>query len=163
MQDDHQLAGVVYVPLEKWGGACALALASDLLQAGQDRGALGWCEVGAVVADHGVGLFDSRERLMAGLSRYPGDPAAGPLKARCSATTWGQHMSILSLFYRWAINEGWATAEPFTQLTTRAGGDSPASGRRVGPPYMQVAVPGERRPSGKDLVKPVSGLLRNAA
>ncbi|MGW8558053.1 hypothetical protein [Streptomyces tubercidicus] len=29
-------------------------------------------------------------------------------------------MSILSLFYRWAINEGYATAEPFTYRSARA-------------------------------------------
>ncbi|WP_066940066.1 site-specific integrase [Streptomyces sp. NBRC 110611] len=72
------------------------------------------------LAEHGVGLFDSRERLKAGLSRYAEHRAAGPLKARFVATTWGQHMSILSLFYRWAINEGYATAEPFTYRAARA-------------------------------------------
>ncbi|GHE71328.1 integrase [Streptomyces cellulosae] len=76
-----------------------------------------WMEFLAV---HGVGLFDSRERLKAGLSRYAEHRAAGPLKARFAATTWGQHMSILSLFYRWAINEGYATAEPFTYRAARA-------------------------------------------
>ncbi|WP_413810878.1 site-specific integrase [Streptomyces sp. OE57] len=77
----------------------------------------GWMEFLAV---HGVGLFDSRERLKAGLSRYAEHRAAGPLKARFAATTWGQHMSILSLFYRWAIAEGYATAEPFTYRAARA-------------------------------------------
>lgn len=72
------------------------------------------------LAEHGVGLFDSRERLKAGLSRYAEHRAAGPLKARFAATTWGQHMSILSLFYRWAINEEYATAEPFTYRAARA-------------------------------------------
>ncbi|WP_239694388.1 site-specific integrase [Streptomyces sp. Cmuel-A718b] len=72
------------------------------------------------LAEHGVGLFDSRERLKAGLSRYAEHRAAGPLKARFAATTWGQHMSILSLFYRWALNEGYATAEPFTYRAARA-------------------------------------------
>ncbi|WP_219816477.1 site-specific integrase [Arthrobacter sp. 4R501] len=72
------------------------------------------------LAEHGVGLFDSRERLKAGLSRYAEHRAAGPLKARFAATTWGQHMSILSLFYGWAINEGYAKAEPFTYRAARA-------------------------------------------
>ncbi|MER6465741.1 site-specific integrase [Streptomyces sp. NPDC001228] len=76
-----------------------------------------WMEFLAI---HGVGLFDSRERLKGGLSRYAEHRAAGPLKARFVATTWGQHMSILSLFYRWAINEGYATAEPFTYRSARA-------------------------------------------
>jgi integrase len=57
---------------------------------------------------------------MSGLSRYAAHRAAGPLKARFVATTWGQHMSILSLFYRWAIAEGYATAEPFTYRSARA-------------------------------------------
>ncbi|GAA3310995.1 hypothetical protein GCM10020295_79550 [Streptomyces cinereospinus] len=67
-----------------------------------------------------MGLFDSRVRLKAALSRYAEHRAAGPLKARFAATTWGQHMSILSLFYRWAIAEGYATAEPFTYRAARA-------------------------------------------
>lgn len=72
------------------------------------------------LAEHGVGLFDSRVRLKAVLSRYAEHRAAGPVKARFAATTWGQHMSILSLFYRWSINEGYATAEPFTYRAARA-------------------------------------------
>jgi integrase len=72
------------------------------------------------LAEHGVGLFDSRVRLKAGLSRYAEHRAAGPLKARFAGTTWGQHMSILSLFYRWAMHEEYATAEPFTYRAARA-------------------------------------------
>jgi site-specific recombinase XerD len=74
-----------------------------------------WAEF---LAAHGVGLFDSRERLKLGLSRYAEHRAAGP--ARFAAATWGQHMSILSLFYRWAITEGYAQAEPFTYRSARA-------------------------------------------
>lgn len=69
---------------------------------------------------HGVGLFDSRDRLKLGLSRYAEHRASGPLKHRFAATTWGQHMSILSMFYRWALEEGHALAEPFTYKTARA-------------------------------------------
>jgi len=69
---------------------------------------------------HGVGLFESRERLKSGLSRYAEHRATGPVKARFAATTWGQHMSILPLFYRWAIAEGYAPAEPFTYRSARA-------------------------------------------
>ena len=29
-------------------------------------------------------------------------------------------MSVLSLFYRWALDEGYATAEPFTYRSARA-------------------------------------------
>ena len=42
------------------------------------------------------------------------------MKERFAATTWGRHMSILSLFYRWAMEEGHAQAEPFTYRTARA-------------------------------------------
>ena len=76
-----------------------------------------WAEF---LAEHGVGLFDSRERLKSGLSRYAEHRAAGPIKARFAAATWGQHMSILSLFYRWAMAEGYAPAEPFTYRSARA-------------------------------------------
>lgn len=76
-----------------------------------------WAEF---LAEHGIVLFDSRERLKAGLSRYAEHRAAGPARARFAATTWGQHMSILSLFYRWAIDEGFAAAEPFTYRSARA-------------------------------------------
>jgi hypothetical protein len=51
------------------------------------------------LAEHGVELFGSREMLQAGLSRYAEPRVAGPLKSRFAAT-WGQRMSILSLFYR---------------------------------------------------------------
>ncbi len=72
------------------------------------------------LAQHGVELFDTRERLKLGLSRYAEHRAGGPLKARFAASTWGQHMSILSMFYRWALAEGHAQAEPFTYKTARA-------------------------------------------
>jgi len=72
------------------------------------------------LAEQGVGLFDSRERLKLALSRYAEYCATGPLARRLAASTWGQHMSILSLFYRWAIEAGLAPAEPFTYRTARA-------------------------------------------
>lgn len=43
----------------------------------------------------------------------------GPPGERLAATTWAQHVSILSVFYRWAIEEGHAQAEPFTYRTAR--------------------------------------------
>ena len=69
---------------------------------------------------HEVGLFDSRERLKLALGRYAEDRATGPLRRRFAATTWGQHVSILSMFYRWALDEGHAQAEPFTYRVGRA-------------------------------------------
>ena len=69
---------------------------------------------------HGGALFDSRARLKQALGKYTEHRAAGPVAERLAATTWAQHMSILSLFYRWAIGEGHAEAEPFTYRTARA-------------------------------------------
>lgn len=81
------------------------------------RAVKAWVEF---LADHGVAVFDSRERLKFALGKYAGHRAAGPVRERFAATTWGQHMSILSLFYRWAVEEGHAQAEPFTYRTARA-------------------------------------------
>ena len=72
------------------------------------------------LALHGVSLFGSRERLKAALGKYAGYQAAGPPERRFAATTWGRHMSVLSLFYRWAMDEGYAQAEPFTYRMARA-------------------------------------------
>jgi integrase len=80
-------------------------------------------------AERGVGLFDSRERLKDALGAYAEYRAAGPLEARYAASTWGQAVSVLALFYRWAISEGFASAEPFTYRTARAMFDG--TGREV--------------------------------
>ncbi|GGV54702.1 site-specific integrase [Streptomyces spectabilis] len=64
--------------------------------------------------DHGIGLFDDRARLKAALSSYAVHRSSGPLEVRFAATTWNQHVSILSSFYRWAVEEKYANAEPFT-------------------------------------------------
>jgi integrase len=76
-----------------------------------------WAEF---LSGHGVGLFDSRDRLKPALGKYAEYRAAGPVERRFAATTWGRHMSVLSLFYRWAMDEGHAQAEPFTYRTARA-------------------------------------------
>ena len=70
--------------------------------------------------EHGVGLFDSRARFKDALGKYAEHRATGPVEQRFAATTWGRHMSVLSVFYRWAIAENYATAEPFTYRTARA-------------------------------------------
>jgi hypothetical protein len=72
------------------------------------------------LGEHGVGLFDSRERLKLALGKYAEYRAAGPAERRFAATTWGRHMSVLSLFYRWALAEDYAQAEPFTYRMARA-------------------------------------------
>jgi site-specific recombinase XerD len=72
------------------------------------------------LAGHGVALFDARVQLKYALGKYAEYRATGPARERFAATTWGQHMSVLSLFYRWAIAEGHSEAEPFTYRTARA-------------------------------------------
>lgn len=64
--------------------------------------------------DHGTGLFDHRSQLKSALSSYAVHRGSGPLDVRLAATTWNQHVSVLALFYRWAVAEGHAQAEPFT-------------------------------------------------
>lgn len=72
------------------------------------------------LAEHGVGLFDSRERLKHALGKYAEHRATGPVSQRFAASTWGQHRSIMSMFYRWALAERHAQAEPFTYRIARA-------------------------------------------
>jgi hypothetical protein len=72
------------------------------------------------LAEHGVGLFDTRERLKHALGKYAEHRATGLTGQRFAATTWGRHVSVLSLFYRWALEEGYAQAEPFTYRLGRA-------------------------------------------
>jgi site-specific recombinase XerD len=79
----------------------------------------------------GTGLFDSRDRLRASLSAYAGHRCAGPVPDRFAASTWNQHVSVLSVFYRWAVAEGHATAEPFTYRTGAAAFDGVMARRRV--------------------------------
>jgi site-specific recombinase XerD len=75
------------------------------------RALQGWLEF---LRRHGVDLFDSVERLRGVLSAMAEHHMAGPLSDRWSATTWNLHVSVLSGFYRWAMAEGYAAAEPFT-------------------------------------------------
>lgn len=72
------------------------------------------------LTDHGVGLFDTRERLKHALGTYAEHRATGPTSQRFAATTWGRHVSVLALFYRWALEEGYAQAEPFSYRLGRA-------------------------------------------
>jgi integrase len=72
------------------------------------------------LADRGTSVFDGRERLRAALSGYAEYRAAGPVAHRFAAATWNQHVSVLACFYRWAIAEGHAPAEPFSYRMARA-------------------------------------------
>jgi integrase len=64
--------------------------------------------------EHGTGIFGGREDLRAVLGAYAAYRAEGPERARFEATTWNQHMSVLSSFYQWAVSEGHAVAVPFS-------------------------------------------------
>ena len=67
----------------------------------------------------GVAVFAGREALRAALSAYAEYRATGPLARRFSAATWNQHVSVLASFYRWALAEGHAQAEPFSYRMAR--------------------------------------------
>jgi integrase len=71
------------------------------------------------LADRGVGVFASRERLRVTLSGYAEHRATGPVERRFAASTWNQHVSVLASFYRWAMAEGHALAEPFSYRTAQ--------------------------------------------
>ena len=62
----------------------------------------------------GIALFDTRDELKQALGAYAAHRASGPVEARWAATTWNQHISMLSVFYQWAVAEGLAGAVPFT-------------------------------------------------
>jgi integrase len=64
--------------------------------------------------ERGTGVFASREELRALLGAYAAFRAEGPEQARFAATTWNQHVSVLSSFYQWAVAEGHAGAVPFS-------------------------------------------------
>ena len=72
------------------------------------------------LAGRGVGLFDSRGRLRQAVGAYSEYRGSGPAGQRFAASTWNRHVSVLSVFYRWAVTEGHAEAEPFTYKTARA-------------------------------------------
>lgn len=66
------------------------------------------------LTERGIELFDTRPQLKAALSAYAVHRACGPIEVRFGAATWDQHVSILTVFYKWATAEGHAQAEPFT-------------------------------------------------
>lgn len=81
------------------------------------RVARAWMEF---LAGRGIGVFAGREHLRAALSGYAEYRATGPVAHRFTAVTWNQHVSVLASFYRWAIAEGHAAAEPFSYRMARA-------------------------------------------
>ncbi|MGH3271928.1 MAG: site-specific integrase, partial [Trebonia sp.] len=68
----------------------------------------------AFCGERGTGVFAGREGLRGVLSAYAVYRADGPERARLEATTWNQHVSVLSSFYQWAVAEGHADAVPFS-------------------------------------------------
>jgi len=97
-----------------------------------------------------VGVFDTRERLKAALGQYAQHRATGPVADRFAASTWNRHVSIMSMFYRWAVAEGYAPAEPFTYKTAR--GLFGGAGRDVGrDARVNLAV--RRRPKPHTTIK----------
>lgn len=75
------------------------------------RGWLEFCDA------RGVDPLGAREELRAVLSVFAGARLAGELGARWDVATWNLHMAVLSRFYRWAVEEGYAAAVPFTFVT----------------------------------------------
>ena len=65
-------------------------------------------------AEHGTAVFAERAGLKQVLGAYAAHRANGPVEARFAASTWNQHVSVLSSFYQWAVAEGHASAVPFT-------------------------------------------------
>ncbi|MEN8649468.1 site-specific integrase [Streptomyces sp. 21So2-11] len=104
------------------------------------RTAKEWMEF---LAEHGVGLFDTRARLKSALGAYAVYRATGPIKHRFEASTWNQNVGILATLYRWAVNEGYADAEPFTYKQGTA---------YFGEQATQVQVNQARRRQAKDHV-----------
>jgi site-specific recombinase XerD len=88
-----------------------------------------------------VGLFGTREQLRQALGAYAEYRCAGPLEARFEASTWNQHVSVLSVFYRWATAEGHAMAEPFSYRSAVAVFDGVMVRRRVNTAARRRAKP----------------------
>lgn len=75
------------------------------------RAVKGWLEF---LAECGVAVFAERDRLRAALSGYAEHRLAGPIEARLAESTWNLHVGVVAQFYAWAVEEGHATAVPFT-------------------------------------------------
>ena len=65
-------------------------------------------------AEHRTALFADRAELKGVLGSYAAHRADGSVKVRFAASTWNQHVSVLSSFYQWAVAEGHAPAVPFS-------------------------------------------------
>lgn len=68
--------------------------------------------------ENGVDLFDSRAQLRDALSAYAGERLGGDLAKRLSPASWNQHITTISKFYQWAIDENLTACQPFTYSTS---------------------------------------------
>ncbi|MEW1734414.1 site-specific integrase [Nocardia beijingensis] len=98
------------------------------------------------LGEFGVDLFDERRPLKDALSAYAVHRACGPIDARFEVTTWDRHVSVLAAFYRWAVAEGHARAEPFTYAQAK-----PIYGAQVRDVHKNLAV--RRRPKAHVTIK----------
>jgi site-specific recombinase XerD len=73
----------------------------------------------AFLGERGVAAFGSRDRLRAVLSVYAEYRLAGPLDVRLAESSWNLHVTAVARFYGWAVDEGHATAVPFTYAWAR--------------------------------------------
>lgn len=72
------------------------------------------CEWMTFCQHRGIHPLGERRELRAALSMYAEYHFAGPLEKRWDGTTWNLHVGHLSAFYKWARDEGFASAVPFT-------------------------------------------------
>ncbi len=93
------------------------------------------------LAGLGIGVFDVRERLRAALSAYAVHRSTGPVRARFDASTWNRHVSVLAGFYRWAVAEMFAAAEPFTYRQARVFYADQVQARPVNQATRRVSKP----------------------
>src|SRR5258708_30388856 len=105
----------------------------------------------ACLDGRGVGVCAGREVLRSALSAYAEYRATGAVEHRFAAPTWNQHVCVLACFYRWAIAEGHAAAEPFSYRMARAGFAGTArevrvnlARRRMPRPHVSISFPTAR-------------------
>ncbi|WP_073503104.1 site-specific integrase [Actinacidiphila paucisporea] len=63
---------------------------------------------------HAIEVFASRQDLVAALGTYADRRLSGPLDERLASSSWELQVTVLSRFYAWAVEEGLASAVPFT-------------------------------------------------
>ncbi|WP_205327620.1 site-specific integrase [Glycomyces sp. YM15] len=62
----------------------------------------------------GIHPFADRRELRDALSCYAEHRLSGPLTARWGSASWNQAVTVLAVFYRWAVEEDYAPAVPFS-------------------------------------------------